>query len=217
MKFLLTSNGIANKSIARSLRKLLGKPFSKTTLVFIPTASNFSDGDKQYLINDLYNVAKLGFKKINILNIDAMPQEKIWRPRLQEADVILFGGGNTFYLMRWLKKSGVAKALPQLLKKKVYVGISAGSIITGPSLKSLKLYYGKAEAGQSEESLRLVDFHFRSHYNSPDWPKARAKYLTRIAKKLKQPLYAMDDNSAVEVVDGKIRVVSEGEYLIIEK
>ena len=135
MKLLLTSNGIANKSIARSLRKLLGKPFSKSKLIFIPTASNFSDGDKQYLINDLHNIAKLGFKKINILNIDAMPQEKIWRPRIEEADVILIGGGNTFYLMRWLKKSGLSKALPQLLKKKIYVGISAGSIVTGPNLK----------------------------------------------------------------------------------
>jgi hypothetical protein len=63
--------------------------------------------------------------------------------------------------------------------------------------------------------LHHVNVQFRSHYNSPNWPKARAKYLTSIAKKLKEPLYAMDDNSAVEVVDGKIKVVSEGKYLIL--
>jgi len=117
--------------------------------------------------------------------------------------------------MRWLKKSGLAKALPKLLKKRVYVGISAGSIVTGPSLSSLKLYYGKDESGQSDESLKLVDFHFRSHFNSPHFPKARKGYLTKIAKQLKEPMYAMDDNSAVEVVDGKIKVVSEGKYLIL--
>jgi dipeptidase E len=216
MKLLLTSNGITNKSIARSLRKLLGKPFSKSTLVFIPTAANFSGEDKQWLINDFNNVAKLGFEKINILNIDAMPRESVWRPRLEEADVILVGGGNAFYLMRWLKKSGLAKALPKLLKKKVYVGISAGSIVTGPSLKALQLYYGKETTGQSDKSLRLVNFHFRSHFNSSDRPKARTKYLTKIAKQLKEPLYALDDNSALEIVGGKIKVVSEGKYLIIK-
>lgn len=216
MKLLLTSNGIANKSIARSLRKLLGKPFSESTLVFIPTAANFSSEDKQWLINDLHNCATLGFKKISILNIEASPKEKMWRPRLEEADVILIGGGNTFYLMHWLQKSGIAKALPQLLKKRVYVGISTGSIVTGPSLKALKLYYGKGETGQSDESLRMVPFHFRSHFNSPDRPKARTKYLARIAHRLNEPLYAMDDNSALEIVDGKIKVVSEGKYLIVD-
>ncbi|HEY5220628.1 MAG TPA: Type 1 glutamine amidotransferase-like domain-containing protein [Candidatus Paceibacterota bacterium] len=217
MKLLLTSGGITNKNIAKSLRKLLGKPFNRSTLVFIPTAANFSSHDKQWLIRDLSNCAKLGFKKINILNIDAMPQEKIWLPRLKEADVILIGGGNTFYLMKWLKKSGVAKALPGLLKKRIYVGISAGSIVTGPNLTSLKLFYGKDEVGQSNESLRMVDFHFRSHFNSPDFPRARTKYLTKIAKQLKEPLYALDDNSALQIIDGNIKVISEGKYLILNK
>jgi dipeptidase E len=215
MKLLLTSSGISNKSIANSLRKLLGKPFSKSKLVFIPTAANFLSIDKEWLINDLNNCAKLGFQKIDILNIDAIPQEKAWRPRVEEADVILIGGGNTFYLMHWLKKSGLARVLPKLLKKKVYVGISAGSIVMGPNLKSLKLYYGKEEAGQSDESLRMVNFHFRSHFNSPYFPKARTKYLTKIAKQLKEPMYALDDNSALEFIDGKIRIVSEGKYLIL--
>src|ERR1700722_18437524 len=114
MKLLLTSGGVTNKSIANSLRKLLGKPFSKSKLVFIPTAANISPGDKDWLINDLNNCRELGFKEIDILNIDATPQEKIWRPRIESADVMLFGGGNTFYLLRWIQKSGLVKALPEL-------------------------------------------------------------------------------------------------------
>jgi dipeptidase E len=223
MKLLLTSGGITNKTIASSLRKLLGKPFNKSKLVFIPTAANISPGDKDWLINDLNNCRELGFKEIDILNIDATPQEKIWRPCIESADVMLFGGGNTFYLLRWLKKSGLAKALPKLLKTKVYAGISAGSIAAAPNLSLssgrnydlFKIYY-EDEAKESPavtKGLGLVDFHIRPHFNSPHFPHARAAYISEIAKKTKEAIYAIDDNSAVEVVDGKIKVTSEGKYL----
>jgi dipeptidase E len=227
MKLLLTSGGITNKTIAKSLRKLLGKPFQKSKLVFIPTAANISPGDKDWLINDLNNCRKLGFREIDVLNIDATSSERMWRPRIESADVMLFGGGNTFYLLRWFKKSGLAKALHKLLKTKVYVGISAGSIAAAPNLSLsgnknydlFKIYY-EDEAKESPavtKGLGLVKFHIRPHFNSPHFPHARATYIREIAKKTKEPIYAIDDNSAIEVTNGKIRVVSEGKYLIFNQ
>jgi len=224
MRLLLTSGGITNKSIAKSFRKLLGKSFEKSNLVFIQTAANVQPGGKEWLINDLGNCEKLGFKEIDILNIDATPQEKIWRPRIEAADAMLFGGGNTFYLMRWLRKSGLAKLLPKLLKTKVYVGISAGSIAAAPNLSLssgknrdlFKLYYEKEiKNSNAEEGLGLVDFYVRPHFNSLDFPHARAKYLREVAQKIKEPIYAIDDNSAVEVMDGKIKIISEGKFLTL--
>jgi dipeptidase E len=222
MKLLLTSGGLTNKAIAKSLRKLLGKPFNKSKLVFIPTAANISPGEKDWLINDLNNCRKLGFKEIDILNIDATPQEKIWRPRIESADVILFGGGNTFYLLRWLKKSGLAKALPKLLKTRIYAGISAGSIAAAPNLSLssnrnfdlFKIYYEEEtkESPAVTKGLGFVNFHIRPHFNSPYFPHARAAYIGEIARKTKEAIYAIDDNSAVEVMDGKVKVISEGKY-----
>lgn len=214
MKLLLTSNGISNKSIARSLRRLLGKPFSRSKLVFIPTAANGSSRNKKWLIRDMYNCAQLGFEKISILNLEAAPRKKDWQAWTKEADVILIGGGDTFYLMDWLKRSGLAKELPRLLKKKIYVGISAGSIATGPDLSFLSLYYG---VNRKEKALGLVDFYFRSHFNSPDFPKARPPFLQKAADKLGRPIYALDDDSAMEVVNGRIRIVTEGKYGIFSK
>src|SRR3989344_1785175 len=186
MKLLLTSSGITNKSIAKSLRRLLGKPFGRSRLVFIPTAANIQSGDKEWLINDLSTCSKLGFEEINILNIDSTPQEKLWRPRVEAADVILFGGGNSFYLMWWLKESGLARLLPKLLETRVYVGISAGSIAAAPNLSLsrgssrdlFKLYYeGEVKGLEMEKGLGLVNFHVRPHLNSPNFPHARAAYL----------------------------------------
>src|SRR3989344_7106947 len=114
MKLLLTSGGITNNSIAQALFDLVGKKPEDTTLVFIPTASNIETGDKDWLINDLINLKKQNFKSINITDISAVP-ESIWRPQMEEADVLFFEGGNSYHLMEWINKSGLTKILPELL------------------------------------------------------------------------------------------------------
>src|SRR5680860_576655 len=128
MKLLLTSNGLSNQSIVNALFELTGKPASETTIVFIPTAMNVARGGKNWFINDLYNIKKQGFKFIDIVDISALPKE-IWLPKIESGDVLFFSGGNTYHLMYWLKESGLAELLPELLKTRVYAGISAGSII----------------------------------------------------------------------------------------
>src|SRR3989344_5585233 len=133
MKLLLSSNGFSNQAIADALFGLVGKKPQDTSLVFIPTASNVEDGDKDWFINDLINIKKQNFKSVAITDISAVP-ENIWRPQLENSDVLFFEGGNTYHLMRWINKSGLIKFLPEMLKTKIYVGVSAGSMITGPDL-----------------------------------------------------------------------------------
>ena len=65
-------------------------------------------GNKWWFINDLINIHKQNFKSISIADISAVP-ESIWRPQLEEADVLFFEGGNTYHLMRWINKSGLGK------------------------------------------------------------------------------------------------------------
>ena len=142
MKLLLTSGGITNKSIADALFDLVGKKPEDTSLVFIPTASNMEKGDKGWFIDDLVNLKKQNFKSIDIADISAV-DEKIWRPKFEEADILFFEGGNTFHLMEWINKSGLVSLLPKLLQSKVYVGVSAGSMVTNPdlTLKFSKIIY----------------------------------------------------------------------------
>ena len=128
MKLLLTSSGITNQSIADALFSLTEKKPEDTTLVFIPTAANVEAGDKSWLINDLLNLKKLNFKSIEITDISAV-DEKIWKPSLEGADVLFFEGGNTYHLMNWVEKSGLKNELSEFLKDRVYVGLSAGSMI----------------------------------------------------------------------------------------
>ena len=68
-----------------------------------------------------------------------------------------------------------------------------------------------------DRGLGFFDFHFRPHLNSPHFPKVRREILEELAKELKEPIYALDDQCALKIVDGKIEVVGEGECLILNK
>jgi dipeptidase E len=157
----------------------------------------------------------LGFAEIDIVDFSALPRE-IWQKKLEAADILMFGGGNTFHLMHWFINSGLKEDLPRLLEKRIYVGISAGSMVTAKriSLSQSKRLYYPDETGRPEENegLGLVEFQIRPHLNSPDFPNVRVEHLKELTKNLTEAVYAIDDDSAVIVNEGKISVVSEGKW-----
>lgn len=214
MKLLLTSGGITNKSIEKALFELVGKKPEETSLVFIPTAATIEKGDKGWFIDDLINLKKLNLKSIHIADISAVP-ESIWKPQFEEADVLFFEGGYTSYLMEWVEKSGLKKLLPEYLKNKVYIGLSAGSVITNKNLQlkiSQEVYDEDLDKTEEIPGLNYVDFFFLPHLNSPFFPKLKKEILTDIVKGITEKIYVMDDQSALKIVDGKIEIISEGEY-----
>jgi dipeptidase E len=215
MKLLLTSAGITNKSIAKALFELVGKKPEETSLVFVPTASNVEKGDKDWLINDLINLKKQNFKQIEIADISAV-DKSIWLPKFEEADVLFFEGGNTYHLMEWINKSGLKELLPELLINKVYVGLSAGSMVTSKdlALSISQMVYGE-DLDRTDElaGLNYVSFYFLPHLNSKWFPLLRETKIREVADKMKDKVYAFDDNGALKIVDGKIEIVTEGEYL----
>ncbi|MEI6553254.1 MAG: Type 1 glutamine amidotransferase-like domain-containing protein [bacterium] len=215
MKLLLTSAGITNKSIENALFELVGKKAEETSIAFIPTASNVESGDKWWVIKDLVNLQKLNFRQIDIVDISAL-DEKIWRPRLEESDVLFLEGGNTYHLMEWMNKSGLTKLLPDLLKTRVYVGVSAGSMILSKDLAlniSQTLYEEDLDKTEDAAGLNYVDFYFLPHMNSEYFNKLGKDNIKKSINGMAEKIYAMDDNSALKVVDGQVEIISEGEYL----
>lgn len=214
MKLLLSSNGFANKEIAEALFGLVGKKPEETSLVFIPTASNVESGDKFWFIDDLINIKKQNFKSVSIADISAVPEE-IWRPQLEEADVLFFEGGNTYHLMNWINKSGLIKLLPDMLKTKVYMGLSAGSMVTGPdlNLRLSKLIYGEEAEKETMPGLGLVDFYFLPHLNSPYFELRTEEKLKKAMEGIIRKTYILDDQSALSVNEREVKIVGGGKYL----
>jgi len=231
MRLLLTSQGIYNESIEASLRELLDKPSQDCMTVYITTSQNGAVGDKSWFIRNLNNAYNVGWKSFETIDLAAMidlPKE-MWWDRIQMADVLFVGGGANYYLGYWLEKSGLAEVLPELLDSKVYVGTSAGSIVMTNSTIGGSQALGQLAKGsplnvdvlgpegqRSSKTLGLVDIAFRPHYQTKDRPFITDELLQEAANVSNHTLYALDDGSALKVIDDSIEVVSEGQWRVFE-
>ena len=216
MKFLLTSAGIRNPSIHNALLDLLGKPIAECNALCIPTASyalsngpgmawGFISGQEPDC-----PMCELGWKSLGVLELTALPSigEERWVPKVQEADVLLVNGGDPLYLCYWMRQSGLADLLPSL--GAVYVGLSAGSMVMAPNI-GVEFVGWKPPSG-GDETLGLVDFAMFPHLDHEALPYNTMANAERWAAKMRVPGYAMDDQTAIQVVDGEVKVVSEGHW-----
>ncbi len=215
MKLLLTSAGIQNPSIQRALDELLDKPIAECSALCISTSSYALPGGAK-LAWEFFNgkaetpMCELGWKTIGVLEPTALPSinKTLWSPEVEEADVILVNGGDPLYLFYWMQESGLAAMLPSL--RAVYVGLSAGSMIMAPRIG--QEFVGWTPPTGGDETLGLVDFAIFPHLGHEMLPQNTLTNAERWAARLQTPGYAIDDQTAIKVVDGAVEVVSEGTW-----
>lgn len=215
MKLLLTSGGLDNNSIINALMDLVGKSFDQTSIAFIPTAANVEKGDKKWLVKQMVQTKNLGLKIFDVVDFSSVPKD-VWLARLEAADILLFGGGNTYHLLHSLRISGLSDILPRLLESKIYVGISAGTVVATHDVsfsKSERIYSKEIGEIMDFKGLGLVNFHVRPHLNNPNFPSMSRENIEKLAaENSSETIYAIDDNSAIQVVDDEVTVISEGEW-----
>jgi dipeptidase E len=217
MKFLLTSSGISNTSIRTALVDLLGKPIAQSSALVIPTAWYAYPGGLAGVYQLIAGVAKsplceLGWKSLGVLELTALPsiQKENWVPLVHEVDALLVGGGELFYLCYWMHQSGLADLLPTLRPEAVYVGVSGGSMVVTPPIG---VYDDPQLTGsRSDRLLGLVDFTVLPHLDNPDLPDNSLADAEQWAAGIPIPAYAIDDQTAIQVVDGAVEVISEGHW-----
>jgi dipeptidase E len=239
MKLLLTSCGISNTSIRDALVGLLGKPIAESRALFIPTAIYPFPGGAgmayQAICGKAHSpLSELGWKSLGVLELTALPSidRKAWVPSVEEADALLVWGGDPLYLSYWMRQSGLADLLPSLLRKSVYVGVSAGSMATAstfgetyrnpPSTSARALTSEDVVFDTPQGEIRrlfvtaqgagLVDFALFPHLDHEDHPDASLANAEKFAARLPVPVYAIDDQTAIKVADGTVEVVSEGRW-----
>ena len=125
--------------------------------------------------------------------------------------MLLVNGGDTIYLDRWMRESGLAELLPSL--DLVYVGLSAGSLVMSPSVGDVFASWTRPVGG---EGLGVVDFEIFPHLDNPDLPENTTADAERWAAGLTGSGYAIDDQTAIKVVDGVAEVISEGHWRLFE-
>jgi dipeptidase E len=221
---LLTSAGIRNDSLKSALADLVGKSFAAARVVCIPTASVAAAGDHGWVVENLSRLHGLRWREFDILELNGLPRQMVLS-RLRHADVIYAEGGNHYHLANSIVANGLAAEMAEILESKVYVGLSAGSMIFSRNLSERT-----GEAFGEQEDLRILrmlgetrarspiglfDWYLKPHLNSPDFPNRTPAWFEKAAAKLDFPVYALDDDSAVRVRGGRIDVVSGGEWRLL--
>jgi len=215
MKFLLTSAGIKNTSIRNTLVDLLGKPIAESSALCIPTAVYAMRGGAGHAWRFFSGTAttpmcELGWRSMGVLELTALPSidKELWVPMVQETDVLLVNGGDPLYLCYWMRQSGLADLLPSL--RAVYVGLSAGSIVMTPNIGADFVRWTPPTGG--DETLGLVPFSIFPHLDHEALPDNSMADAERWAAGMLVPGYAIDDQTAIKVIDGVVEVVSEGHW-----
>ena len=119
-------------------------------------------------------------------------------------EIIWFAGGACSYLMYWIRRCEVDKHIDELLDSgSVYVGSSAGSMVTAPTLDVAEWYLGEPEIGGSViPGLGLVDFYIYPHYEEELLPEIKKLWKGN-------ELYLLKNGEVITVVDEKVEVLGE--------
>jgi dipeptidase E len=218
MKLLLTSAGIRNPSIHAALLGLLGKPIAECHALLIPTASyghpHCSPQSAWRFVNGRSGcpMGELGWKSQGLIELTALASigPERWLPWIEAADVLLVDGGDALYLAYWMRQSGLADRLASW-PDKLWVGLSAGSMVMAPQVGPEFIEMKPPLTGR-DEALGVVDFAIFPHLNHPGFDENTMACAEAWAARIACPGYAIDDQTALHVVDGRVTVVSEGEW-----
>jgi dipeptidase E len=204
MKLFLTSAGMVPETKTGFLQLLPKKP-EYMRVAFIPTAAN-PEQDRWYLNKSKLRFAELGIVMINEVDLEHETKDTL-APKLANADVIYVEGGNTYYLMKYVRASGFAVLVKDFLERGgVYVGSSAGSIIAGPTIETSRDQNTVALDGSS--GLGLVPFAIKPHVDETNIAAAKEN-----AAKLNYPVVALADHQAVIVDGARTEIVGPGETI----
>jgi dipeptidase E len=243
VKALLTSNGITNDTLRTALVELLGKPIEESDALFVPTAIYPFPGGAGYAWQAISGeqssrLAGLGWRSMGILELTALPSidEDAWVPAVRDADALLVWGGDPLFLAAWMRRSGLTDLLPTLRPEAVYVGVSAGSIAATATFVETFVDPPRGEdeplAAQdvvfatpqgdvdrilvTGQGAGLVDFAVIPHFENPNHADASLANAQIWAAHIPAKTYAIDDDTAVRVVDGVVDVVSEGQWKLFQ-
>ena len=125
-------------------------------------------------------------KKSSIQKFTYFPLDRKLKPHdykdLKNADIIFLDGGNTYFLLHYLKEHKLIEWFKKNKKNKVFAGLSAGAIVLSPNINMAAIPKDEADEpmfDENPESCKLVNFEIYPHFeNSVKNNKEVLKYST---------------------------------------
>jgi dipeptidase E len=208
MKLVFYSGGDENENtnLDKQLLELCSKS-KNIQMAFIPSQSYLSD---QEFLDFIDQYKKFGVKKFLKLDIDQKFSEAL-KFAILNSDIIHLGGGNTYYFLKHLKKSGMLKALVDWVQAGgVLSGLSAGAIMMTPNISTAGFpSFDKDdndEGMKNLKSMNFVNFEFFPHYKNS---KRYDNELISYSEEHNRPVYACKDGEGVVLAGDELRFLGK--------
>jgi peptidase E len=200
----------ALKALVSGLTPARPKPWKLCHIVTAGLAGRPDDGrswmSEPWIVEEERQLRLHGFA-CDSIDVGGL-QDHSLAERLAGFDVVYIQGGNTFYLLDQLRRSGADKIIRDLVlgDHVVYCGISAGSIVACPDIAvaGWSPEWDHNEVGLTDlAGLGLIPFILSPHYERKD--------ATLIAARLPlpHPFLTLEDGQAW-VVDGEHQCLIDG-------
>ena len=173
-KLYLTSAAI---NVLDKLIPLLPEQEEAKADCYIVTAGNL-DGNPQWIADEISAIHKAG-RAVRRVDLADLAKDNL-AAAFAGCAVIWVGGGNTFYLLQEVKRSGFDEFVTtQIMTGTTYVGTSAGSIILAPNIESVRFADDPAQAPDlgSFDGLGLFPLVAFAHFDNPDFKDAYRQIL----------------------------------------
>lgn len=209
MKLFLASEGKLPESINK-FKEFLGEGLSQKSIAFIPTAGN---GDKYggWQYGETVKIVKNLSDRVNIIELEDYSYKGINVVKeIAKNDIIWMNGGMSGYLLYWIRRVELDKALPEILNNgTIYYGSSSGSMVCAKTQYSAEWFIGEEEPGAGLiPGLGYVDFEIYPHFGEHLRPEIERRWK-------KGKLVLLKNGEVITKVDDKIEIL--GEERIIEK
>ena len=177
------------------------------TVAFIPTASIHEDFN-QYVEEGREALASLGLT-IKELEITQCEQKEI-ETVLRNCDCIYVSGGNTFFLMQELRRTGTDRLIVEQVEKgKLYIGESAGAMVFAPNIeyaKKMDNHLSMTPGFNDFTALGIVNFYPVVHFKSYPFEESTQTVIRENRHLLLKPI---TNKQAIVVIGDTISIQSK--------
>ncbi|MDP3027731.1 MAG: Type 1 glutamine amidotransferase-like domain-containing protein [Nanoarchaeota archaeon] len=194
---------IETREIDKEIIKLTGKEHPRALL--LPTASG--DSPLYWETFNKYYGKDLGCKTDVLYLIKEKPSKEQIEDKIISSDIIYVGGGNTLRMLKAWRRFGVDKILERAAQEgKILSGVSAGAICWFRYGNSDSMRFGPSKNKRliKLKGLNFIDLMLCPHY---DVEKDRRASLKKMVKKYKMPAIALDNCTALEIIEDKYRII----------
>ena len=206
MKLFLASY-IKHPNSLQALERFVGG-FANKKIVYIPTASNGKNGwDGWKQSGSTWELIQSLGANVKLVLLENYRDKSVVE-EIKNCDILWFGGGMAGYLMYWIKRCEIDKNIKDILNNgTIFVGSSAGAMVTGQSLQVAEFGFTDNEIGATDiKPMGLVDFDIYPHYNEKDLEKIKSLYTGKKMYLLKNGEQIIVDGDKV-IVDGEERII----------